>query len=91
MNIVGSCEISLVFMPEDRVRRMTVRVVKGLPYGLISSAAFLRQHGSVFNFPEGEGFRPTPESPWVPLRSIAGCSTPATALRIEATPTPEPS
>lgn len=75
MNIVGSCDIPLVFMPEDRVRRVTVRVVEGLPYGLILGAAFLRQHNSVLNFAEGRGFKPAPESPWVPLRSIAGCST----------------
>ena len=42
MNIVGSCDIPLVFTPEDRVRRMTVRVVEGLPYRLILGAAFLR-------------------------------------------------
>lgn len=75
VNIVGSCDIPLVFMPEDRVRRVTVRVVEGLPYGLILGAAFLRQHNSVLNFAEGRGFKPAPESPWVPLRSIAGCST----------------
>ena len=65
MNIVGSCDIPLVFMPEDRVRRVTVRVVEGLPYGLILGAAFLRQHNSVLNFAEGRGFKPAPESPWV--------------------------
>ena len=79
------------FMPEDRVRRVTVRVVKGLPDGLILGAAFLQQHESVLNYAVGGGFKPAPESPWVPLRSIAGYSTPAAALRIEATPTPEPS
>ena len=63
MNIVGSCDIPLVFMPEDRVRRVTVRVVEGLPYGLILDAAFLRQHNSVLNFAEGRGFKPAPESP----------------------------
>ena len=67
LNVVGSCDIPLVFIPEDRVRRMTVRVVTGLPYGLILGAAFLGQHGSVLNFAEGGGFKPAPESPWVPL------------------------
>ena len=75
MNIVRSCDITFVFMPEDRVRRMTVRVVEGLPYGLILGAAFLRQHGCILNFAEGGDFKPAPESPWVPLRSIPGCST----------------
>lgn len=46
MNIVGLCDIPLVFMPEDRVRRMAVRVAEGLPYGLTLGAAFLRQSGA---------------------------------------------
>lgn len=58
---VGSCDIPLVFMPEDPVRRMTVRVVEGQPYRLILGAAFLRQHGSVLNFAGGGGFKPAPE------------------------------
>ena len=41
MILVGSCEIPLVFRPEDRVRRMIVMVAKGLPYGLILDSAFL--------------------------------------------------
>ena len=47
MNSVGSCHIPLVFMSEDRVRRMTVRVVEGIPHGLFLGAAFLRQNKSV--------------------------------------------
>ena len=54
MNIIGSCDIPLVLMPEDRIRRMTVRMVEGLPYGLILGAAFLRQNGTVFNFADGD-------------------------------------
>ena len=75
MNIVWSCDLPLVFRPEDRVRRMTFRVVEGLPYGFILGGAFLRQHGRVLHFAEGGGFKPAPESPWVSLRFIGGCST----------------
>ena len=57
MNIVGSCDIPLVFMPEDRVRRVTVRVVEGLPYGLILGAAFLRMEHAPSEGGEGRGFR----------------------------------
>lgn len=54
MNIVGSCDIPLVFMPEDRARRMAVRVVEGLPYGLTLGAAFLRQSGASLISQKGE-------------------------------------
>ena len=75
MNIIGSCDIPLVLMPEDRIRRMTVRMVEGLPYGLILGAAFLRQNASVINFTERGGFKPAPRSSWVPPRSTKGCPT----------------
>lgn len=65
MDILGSTDIPLVFPPEDQVRNVTVRVVEGLPYGLIVGAAFLRQNGSMINFADAGGFRPTPGSPWV--------------------------
>ena len=73
MKIAGSCELPLVFRPEDRVRKVLVRVVQDLPYGLIIGAAFLRKNGSVISFAAGGGFKPAPESPWVPFIS----STPA--------------
>ena len=38
---------------------------KGLPYGLIAGAAFLRQNGSMINLAHREDFRVTPGSPWV--------------------------
>ena len=62
----GSCEPPLVFSPEDRVRKVLVRMVKDLPYGLIIGAAFLRKHGSITSFAAGGGL---PESPWVPFMS----------------------
>ena len=69
MKVVGSCEIPLVFAPEDKARNVSVRVVEGLPYGFMFGASFLRKHGSVMNFAEGGGFKPAPESPWVPFMS----------------------
>ena len=69
MKISGSCELSLVFSPEDRVRKLLVRVVEDLPYGLIIGAAFLRTHGNIISFAAGGGFNPAPELPWVPFIS----------------------
>ena len=65
MNIVGSTDILLVFPSDDQVRNVTVRVVEGLPYGMIVGAAFLRQNGSMINFADRGGFKPTPGPPWV--------------------------
>lgn len=67
MKIIGSAHLPLVFPPEDQVRMLTVRVVDSLPYGLIMGAAFLREKGSVINFGNHGGFKPTPSSPWVPF------------------------
>lgn len=67
MNIVGSAHLPLIFPPEDKVRIVTVRVVEKLPYGFILGAAFLRKHGSIINFGNEGGFKPTPSSPWVPF------------------------
>lgn len=44
---------------------MTVRVVQGLPYGLIAGPAFLWQNDSMIIFADGGCFRPTPGSPRV--------------------------
>ena len=38
MIIAGSCELPLVFNPEDGVREVLVWVVEDLPYGLIIGA-----------------------------------------------------
>lgn len=70
MEISGSCEIPVVFNPEDKVRNVAVRVVEGLPYGFIVGAAFLRKHQSVISFAEETGFKPSPDSPWVPFLSF---------------------
>ena len=60
-----SCELPLVFNTEDPVRNVLVRVVEGLPYGLLIGAALLGKHGSNISFSFGGGFKPAPESPWV--------------------------
>ena len=63
MIFLGSCELSLVFSSEDRLRKILVRVVEDLPYGLIIGAAFLRKNGNIISFKAGGGFKPAPESP----------------------------
>ena len=72
MKIAGSCELPLVFRPEDRVRKVLVRVVQDLPYGPIIGVAFLRKNGSLFSSTAGGGLNPAPESSWVPFISSMG-------------------
>ncbi|CAM9872207.1 unnamed protein product [Choristocarpus tenellus] len=67
MQVLGSCILPILFPPEDRVHNVTFRVVEGLPYGMVLGAAFCRQNKSVLSFREGEGFRPAPNSPWIPF------------------------
>ena len=69
MRIAGSCELPLLFVPENRARKVSVRVFEDLPYGLIKGTAFLRKHGSVIKFAVGGGFKKAQESPWVPFTS----------------------
>ena len=64
--VVGSCILPLVFAPVDRIFRLIARVVPGLSYALVLGIAFMREHGSIVDFNEKEGFKPTPEAPWVP-------------------------
>ena len=75
MKISGLCEVPLVFSPEDRVRKVLVWVVEDLPYGLIIGAAFLGMHDSIISFAADGGFKPAPESPWVPFISSTGASS----------------
>ena len=75
MKISGSCELPLVFSPEDRVRKVLVRVGEDLPYGLIIGAAFLRKHESIISFAAGGGLKPAPESTLVPFISSTGASS----------------
>ena len=75
LKISGSCELPLVFSPEDRVCKVLMRVVEDLPYGLIIGAAFLGMHDSIISFAADGGFKPAPESPWVPFISSTGASS----------------
>ena len=65
----GSCDFPLVFSTKDPVRKVLVRVVEDLPYGLNIGAALLGKHGSNISFAFGGGFKPAPESPWVDFLS----------------------
>ena len=67
MRVTGSTTIPIVFVPEDCVRPVRVRVVHSLPYGFILGASFLRANHSVLDFEPGRGFKPAPNSPWVPF------------------------
>lgn len=67
METVGTCILPLTFAPVDRVFKVRVRVVPGLPFGLILGAAFMRTHNSVLLFAGKGTFRPTPDSEVVPF------------------------
>ena len=67
MEILGSSTIPIIFPPEDRVRNVSVRVVKGFPYALVLGAAFFHKHKSTLAFDAQQGFRPSPEAPWIPF------------------------
>ena len=69
MEVIGSCVIPVVFPPIDRVFRTSFRVVRDLPYAVVPGAAFMKEHHSTISFREKEGFKPTPESTWVPFSS----------------------
>lgn len=78
MRVLGSAIIPVVFMPEDCVRSVLVRIVNALPYGFILGAHFFRANRSVLDFEHLKGFKPTPSSPWVPYSWIgaqANCVT----------------
>ena len=67
MRVLGSARIPIVFLPEDCVHNIAVRIVEGLPYGFILGARFFYANKSVLNFGTDKGFKPTPASPWVPF------------------------
>ena len=69
MEVIGSVRLPLLFPPDDKVRIITFRVVRKLPYGCIVGASFLRQNASVLSFGNEGGFKPEPASPWVPFVS----------------------
>ena len=67
LRVLGSARIPIVFLPEDCVHNITVRIVEGLPYGFILGARFFYANKSILNFGTDKGFKPTPASPWVPF------------------------
>ena len=71
MDILGTCLLALVFPPIDGIFRAKVRVVKGLPYGLVLGTEFMSRHESLLSFgrPGLGWFKPTPDSDRVPLLS----------------------
>ena len=67
MRILGSTNLSLKFPSENRVRRITFRVVDGLPYGLIVGADYLRNEESILDFGPGKGFEHSQNVHWIPF------------------------
>ena len=67
MRVLGSARIPIVFLSEDCVHNVAVRIVEGLPYGFIRGARFFYANKSILNFGTDKGFKPTPASPWVPF------------------------
>ena len=69
MSILGTCLISVVFPPVDKIFAVKVRVVDQLPLGLILGTAFMRRYESslIFEGPGAGWFKPTPTSPRVPF------------------------
>ena len=54
MSILGTCLISVVFLPVDKIFAVKVRVVDQLPLSLILGTAFMRRYESSLIF-EGPG------------------------------------
>ena len=67
MRVLGSARLPIVFLPEDCVHNIAVRIVEGLPYGFILGARFFYANKSILNFGTDKGFKTTPASPWVPF------------------------
>ena len=67
VRILGSTTLPLKFPAETRVRKITFRVVDGLPYGLIVGADYLRNEESILDFGPGKGFKHNPNAAWIPF------------------------
>ena len=76
MRILGSTTLSLRFPAETRIRKITFRVVDGLPYGLIVGADYIRNKESIFDFGPGKGLKHSPNAAWIPFLDY----TPPSAL-----------
>ena len=76
MRVLGSTVIPIVFLPDDYIHPIPVRVVHALPYGFILGARFFRTNRSVLDFEHLRGFKPTPSSQWVPFLRNSGRTQP---------------
>ena len=65
MQILGSTTLPLKFPAETRVRKITFRVVDGLPYGLIVGADYLKSEESILDFGPGKSFKHNPNAAWI--------------------------
>lgn len=68
MIITGSCTLSLVLPPEDRVLWVVLRVVQGLSYGLSLGAGFSHGHAAALDWALGRGFGPSIVSRYIVFR-----------------------
>ena len=67
MHILGQVAIPLMLEGDEKVREIPVRVVDGLPYGMIIGAEFFKRNQSSIGFLPFQGFKPEPGAPWVPF------------------------
>ena len=67
MRILGSTLLPPRFPSKTRVRRITFRVVDGLPFGLVVGADYLRNEEGILDFGPGKGFKHSQNAPWVPF------------------------
>ena len=78
MEVIGSCVLP-VFTTVNRIFRFPFRVIRDLPYAAVLGKGFMKEHRTAISFDKGEGFQPTPESPWVSFSShIADAATSST-------------
>lgn len=71
MHILGQVAVPLFFEGDEKAREITVRVVDGLPYGMIIGAEFFRRNRSALDFRPFRGFQPEPGAPWVPFANTS--------------------
>ena len=63
MRILGSIFLPLRFPLGTQVRRITFRVVDGLPYGSIVEADYLRDKEGILDFGPGKGLKHSQNAP----------------------------
>ena len=75
MEIVVSTLLPVVLPPEAKARKISVRIVRDLPYAFILGAKFFRCHSSIISLRERKGFQPSPEVPWVSYQPRSAATT----------------